>query len=314
MSNIYKLSSSSEALLQSCIEKAGPPDRNNKWVRNFGLQRQNTEEINSIVVENNAQNHQGDGISTMDVEMETEAEDLNAKVDDDFFELLESDPISNFNNMVLECLKNEKLLIEISEKLSVNAMEKICTHIFANNDIEVDFLRSFYQCFLPVYLKRDYSWFSLDLLVKSHNKNPKEFDNLIILLIKSINIPNKLLEDFYQTLNEEEKKIMLFKIIEIDFSSEEFLHNLLLIYTAYKEVNTDLKIQDFIYKNIIQYGPNCTTEKTFGRLLLAFLQFQNKIGLVKDYEKVERIIENHCTPFKKPCINCLRENLDKYSN
>lgn len=314
MSSIYKFCSSSETLLQSCIDKAAPINANNKWVQKFGLKRQNTEETNAIVVETNPQRLQGDDISTMDVNMETEVEDLSVKVDGDFFELLESDPISNFENMVLECVNNQKLLIDVSEKLSINTIEKITNHIFANNNVNYDFLQCFYQSFLPVYLKRDYTWFSLDLLVKSHIKDLKQFDKLIVLLIRSSDVPKKLLEDFFQTLNEECKKTFFLKIIEIDLSLKEFQHNLLLIHTAYKDVETDSKIQNFIYKNIIQYGPNCSTDKTFGRLLLAFIQFQNKIGIIKDYEKVERIVENHCTPFKRPCLNCLRENLDKYGN
>lgn len=315
MSYTYKVSASSETLLQSCIAKAAPINANNKWVQKFGPKRQNTEEIlqetEEILIENNPQNLQGEDISTMDVEMQMEVE--NSGVDDDFMNLLESDPISNFDAMVIECLKNQELLTNISKKLSVTAIEKISNYIFANK-VNNEFLQCFYQCFLPVYLKRDYSWFSLDLLVKSRIKNPKLFDKLIIVLIKSVNIPNKLLEDFFQTLNEEHKKKLLFKIIEIDFNLEQFVHNLLLLHTAYKEVTPDSDIQNFIYKNIIQYGPSCTTEKTFGRLLFTFLQFQNKIGIVKDYDNMERIIENHCTPFKRPCVNCLRENFNKYNN
>lgn len=311
MSN-YKLCKSSEKLLHNCIEKAAPLNTSNKWVLQFDHKRQFAEEINIIIIDNDSENQQEEVNPIFDAKKDTVVDNSSLKTDDDFLELLELDPISNFDCMVQECLKNKNLIIDICDKLSTNAIEKLSTHIFGSNSVNYDFVKSFYESFLPMYLKRDYSWFSLDLLVKSSTYNEKLFDKLTILLIKSVDIPNKVLEDFFQTLNEANKKLLLFKIMEIDLNLEQFSHNLFLIYTAYKQVKVDCKIQNFIYKNIIQFGPNCKTEKTFGRLLLTFLQHQNNIGIIKDYDKVERIVENHCTPFKKPCINCLKENTEKY--
>lgn len=313
MSHIWTFAQSSEGLLKRCIDAAAPEDPGNKWVKHLKRKRLNPIISDSIINAGNVKIYKEDCEPLPDVKEEVKPEILESEIDDTLFENIENDPIYHLDFLIEKCVLNQKLVIELAEKLSGSTVEKICNHLFSKKDANVIFLQYFYELFFPTYLKREYSLFSLDLLIKAENSNPLLFKKLLQILFKNLEIPSKVLQDFFQNLNEQKKIEFTSNLIETDLSNKEFSHHLFTIYIAYKDSKKNDRINNFIFTNLIKNSQNCVSEKNYGRLLLLFLQVM-KENPRNDMKKLENVMEIHRTPFKKPCLNIFKEILDRYRN
>uniref|UniRef100_A0A1E1W0S0 Fanconi Anaemia group E protein C-terminal domain-containing protein n=1 Tax=Pectinophora gossypiella TaxID=13191 RepID=A0A1E1W0S0_PECGO len=310
---MWTFSSSSQSLLKRCLDVAAPAEADNKWVKKFKRKEEKSVENETKKDENNKNNV----VEVFDSDLESrESEKQEKSTSDSYEELLENLDTEielKFDFLQEKCLAYPDFITKLPEKLSTSAIEKICKLLFDKSDVDKQFLDMFYQKFFPTLLKRDNSWFSLDLLVKAEIAHPVAFGKLLPMLLKDIEIPNKVLQEFYQILNEGKKAIFMKKIVETDLTAEEFEHNLFTIHTAYKNCIKNMQTQKSIQNLLVKYSERCSSDKNYGKLLLSFLQEQKNM-VTKDIEKLDKAVDMHKTPFKKPCLNVLKEIIEKCKN
>ncbi|XP_052748220.1 uncharacterized protein LOC128200092 [Galleria mellonella] len=312
MSDIWTFHPLSEDEVLKCIALAPRPNDNNKWFRRFGHKLIapccNDENILSPKTNDRVEKKS----KTPDpedcpLEIEKNKIDSNEKHFEDFLEAVENDPILQFNSLVEECLKDNVLLTKLAQKLTTFSVEKICKHIYENENINSAFLEIFHKYFVPAYLKREHSCISLDILVRAHAKYPVLFKTLLCTILKDPEIPNLFFQDFISSIDETEQTKLLLDISNFELRTEEFINNIFSIYTAYKNSEKTDRIQTFILDHILQCGHICSNDKHFGRLLLAFLQAEKHLNICQNYGNIERIIEIHKSPFRRPCWNIFKE-------
>lgn len=310
MSLSWTFAPSSEALLKRCLDAAAPENLENKWVKHFKKKRLNL--LKSEPKPNNSVDKikKGDIALLPDAKEDTKPVILYSEIDETFFESIETEPIFHFDFLVEKCVKDHKLFIELAEKLSGNTVEKICNHILSKKEVNEIFLEQFYTSFFPAYLEQEYSLVSLDLLVRAEKSNPSLFKKLLKLLFKNIEIPSKLFQDFFETLNEHKKSEFTSSLLEIDLSPKEFNHHLFTIYIAYKDSKKTDRINNFIFTNLLRNCEDCVSNKNYGKLILVFLQVM-KDNPRNDIKKLEKVLEMHRSPFKKPCLNIFNEIVNK---
>ncbi|XP_061727338.1 uncharacterized protein LOC133532604 [Cydia pomonella] len=222
-----------------------------------------------------------------------------------FCESVEAEPVARFDYMLEEGTKNNMLFKILAERLSSHAVERICKHMFESKNLKMLELDSFFCNFFPIYLKRAYSWFSLDIMVKANKAYPLSFRSLMLILLQDLEISNTMINDFVLTLDEAGKYEFMSIVMELELSTEEFIHNLISITSAYKGAEKTDRLQHYIYNSLIQYSTHCLSDWNYGRLLLAYLHSISHGQCSFDIRMMERLIEMHRSPFKRPCMAVL---------
>nr|XP_053622745.1 uncharacterized protein LOC128682188 [Plodia interpunctella] len=308
--SIWTFSSSSEEKAERCIAAAQPPDETNKWIQRFGLKNcyrpnitSNNLNQNKTIISN---------VQTIDEDSDvSENDDLNVEHFNELLESIQSEPVSKFPLLVTETLLDHRLLRHLAEKLNSNTAEKIINHIYENKDLNTEFVERIHQYFIPVLLHKEHGWFTLDMVLKSFRIYPKCFDILLKIILKDVQISNQVLQDLFENFNEKETYDVLLILMELELTTQEFLHNILGIYIAYKHCKKTVETQNWVYKQILQHGNGCANDKNYGKLLLAFLQTEKETQTLKNYGSIEKILEVHRSPFKRPCMNLLQELMIK---
>ncbi|XP_060808416.1 uncharacterized protein LOC132903661 [Amyelois transitella] len=306
MSAIWTFSPSSEEVLERCIAAAQNPEQTNKWILRFGQKNVKKRNITSI---NN--DHESSSIVPEKRPAFKKNEVLNSERFVELTELIQNEPLAKFDHLVSECAKNNKLLIYLANKLCVGAVEKIVNHTYEDKSLDPMFIEDFHKYFIPTLLRKEHSWFALDMLIKSRKIYPEAFELLLKIIIKDTDITSKVLQDLVENLNEEQLTDFFILLMNIELSKEEFIHNLFSIYTAYIGCNKNLDVQNWVLAQLTKYGHSCISEKNYGKLLLAFLQSENESLSFKNYKSVEQVLEIHRSPFRRPCMMLLKEILEK---
>ncbi|XP_059047345.1 uncharacterized protein LOC131842792 [Achroia grisella] len=312
MSDIWNFHPLLEQQIHQFITSAPQPDENNKWFKKFGhkaisltcnenleilsKKRPNQECVKKIPEPTHSpENKRRKIISDKQQNF------------DEFLEIVENSPILQFNYLIEECLNDNSLFIKLAEQLSTNCVEKICKHVYENKNTNSVFIHNFHKFFIPTFLKRDYSCISLDILVRAHANYPTAFKPLLHTIIKDLDISNKILQEFINSIDEIKQTQLILDISDIELTAEEFVNNIFSIYTAYKNSEKNSQIQNYILNNLLLCGHSCSNDKQYGRLLLAFLQAEKQLNMCHNYGNIEKIIEINRTPFKRPCQNAFKE-------
>lgn len=299
MSHIWTFSPSSEPLLQRCIEAALLQETDNEWTQHFG--RTNFTTKPDPPAEKT--------ISTAEIiEIPpSQAEEKKPQVSvtyEDFFSSIENE--IRLDYITKECSINPDLLSIMAQKLSINIVEKLFNQVFASKDIENRFLIDLFHKFLPQHIKFQNSRLCIDLLTKINEKYPEMFQTLLRILLEDVEIPNQVLNNYIATLDEQKVTIFMENLTTIELSSGSFTHNILTIYTAYKNCKHTEKIQSYIKTNLLQHSKSCTSDRNYGRLFLAYLQTE-KLLEHEISKNLEDCLEIHHSPFKRPCTMLIKE-------
>ncbi|XP_047542911.1 uncharacterized protein LOC125075258 [Vanessa atalanta] len=301
--SLWQFSESSLPLLKRCIE-ASKLDLNNKWIKRFGSY--NHLDMKNVVNENdNKAIPIPSPENTNTDNKETLIQDKDEISDDIWREIIDIDPISQFDYLVENCLKHSALYTMLAEKLSLTSVEKLCNHIFETNVLNLTFLQKFYTSFLPVYLKREYTRTSLDIIIKAEKYNSDIFKYLLELIIKDTELPGQVIQQYISTIDTKSQLELMKNIILFNLSNEVFMHHLYSIHILYKNCEKTDYIQQFILTKLSNVSQHCVNDKNYGRLLLTYLQAQKKFN--KNYTVIQKIIDLHRSPFKKPCMNAFNE-------
>lgn len=309
MSDIWTFSASSQQQLLRCIKSAKPPNENNKWLIRFGRRnidsnfaRDRSNLVEEITID----------LSAPDVDNPLPAEEPDKVASspenyEEILEVIEQEPVLKFQYLVEESMKNSNLLVKLARSLSLASIEKISRHIFDSIYKNSLFIQQFHELFIPELLKRELNWLSLDVVVRSHQVYPESFKILLNIIVKDTQISNKVLQDLVASFSEKEMTKLMSDISEIELTTEQFLHNIFSIYMIYKDCEKATHIQNYINSITSQNYHHCISDKNFGRLLLSFLQAQKQLKCHLDFVNMERIIESHRSPFKRPCAMVLNE-------
>ncbi|CAG4980617.1 unnamed protein product [Parnassius apollo] len=319
MSGIWKFSSFSEPLVQKLLQTANELENNNKWSQKFKhvnksyldyYSEQNTNEdrlnVNEYKTKRLECNLSPKVLTECDIGEDTP--DLtNIKIKQNVCDAIEAEPVVQFDYMVEECTKNPTIVANLAEHLTISATEKIFHTTLTKDNVNIKFISVFFNNFFPIFLKREQSWFALDLLHKSNKIYPEVFRPVLIEIIKDTNIPSKIVQEFVQSSSLEFQKDFISLIMHIEFTSKMFLHHLYTLYLVYKDCTKTEIIQNYFQSKLIENAPSCINEKNYGRLLLLFLQSQKVMGLSLNHVMLERVIELHKSPFKRPCLTVLND-------
>ncbi|XP_046976109.1 uncharacterized protein LOC124542206 [Vanessa cardui] len=299
--SLWQFSEASLPLLKRCIE-ASKPDLNNKWIKRFGT-------FNQLDMKNTVKENDNITIPlsehTNSVDKETLIQEKVEISEDIWQEMSDIDPISQFDYLVENCLKHSALYALLAENLPLTSVEKLCNHIFETNIINLTFLQKFYTLFLPVYLKREYTRTSLDILIKAEKYNSDMFKYLLELIIKDIDLPGQIIQQYISTIDSKCQLELMKNIISFNLSNEVFVHHIYSIHVLYKNCEKTDFIQQFILTKLANISQLCVNDKNYGRLLLTYLQAKKKYST--NYTVIQKIIDLHRSTFKKPCLNAFNE-------
>lgn len=301
MSHIWTFAPEHQSLLQRCLNAASPPNPCNKWLQTFGPQ--NLDLINktndTIIVADSPE-------CVPDPETQ---ENVDDSVTIDIVQFLDPDVdiLSKIDDLVEKCLKTPKLLIKLAETLPTSTAEKLIEHVISAEALKTDFLQIFYKYFIPAYIKRENSRFCTDILLKTHAKYPQLLKITLKIILKDVEIENNVINDFFTNLNSNELTKLLEFISDVDFSPEQYTHNLFSIYTAYKSCTKTDNIQNYMFTLLKHCNNFSSSDKNYGKLMLAFLQQEKGLKKNIDILLLEELVERHKTPFKRPCLSILNE-------
>ena len=166
----------------------------------------------------------------------------------------------------------------------------------------------FYKYFLHSYIKRENSRFCTDILLQTYLKYPEYLKIALKVILKDLDIPNSVFKDFILNLNPINQSDLLETLSDIQFTAEEFSHNIFNIYTAYKSCSKTDSIQKYIISCLKIYSNFCYNDKNFGRIFLAYLQFERCMKRNVDCSVLEDLIERHKSPFKRPMFVSVKRN------
>lgn len=310
MKGLWSISPSSAPLVQRCIDAARASEENNKWTKAF--QDASSKNNFSIIHPENPSNSalsMPENLSTIDTE--EKCDDLiqdrngNHKI---LTEVIETDLVTKWSYVVDECDRNGSLFTSIAGNVGEDCLEKFCEHIFASaKDLPNEFVRNFLNIFLPTYLKKPQSRFTLNCIDRALKCFPLHFKTVFLpCLVKDLDIPSNILSDYVQTLSASEKTDFLTKISDVKLSSEEFGHHLTALYTLYKDCEPTLCIQSYVLSNLEEHCNCYTTDKNFGKLLLTFMQ--NCSVKHVNMKMLEKAVLSHQSAFKTPCIRKLESD------
>ncbi|CAB3234748.1 unnamed protein product [Arctia plantaginis] len=302
MPYIWTFSPDSKPLLEQCLNAAAmlPPDNNNKWLLRFGPK--NLDLIKKT-----------DDIDLTEDFPELDITDRPAENQENIQKLVEVlidpdfDIVSKFHLIYEKCKEKPKLLTKLAENLPSDIIEKLTYHIFDTTNKSNQFLQYFYEYFVPVYIKKSNSRLCTELLLKANKLHTDCFKILLKVILKDTDIQNTIINDFICTLNVDQQTKLLTDINNIELSGEEFSHNVFNIYTAYKSCNKTENIQNTILSLLKTHSVHCSADKSYGKLLLAYLQQEKIFKTNSNYVEIEKIIEIHKSPFKRPCHSVLEE-------
>ncbi|XP_050556726.1 uncharacterized protein LOC126911823 [Spodoptera frugiperda] len=301
MSHIWIFAPESQSLLQRCLNAASPPDPSNKWLQTFGPQ--NLDLINktndTIIVADSPEN---DPVSETQ-----ENVDDNLTIDIEQFLDPDVDILLKIDDLVEKCLKTPKILVKLAETLPTSVAEKFIEHIITAEELKTDFLQIFYKYFIPTYIKRENSRFCTNILLKTHAKYPHLLKITLKIILKDVEIENNVINDFFTNSNSDELTKLLEFISDVDFSPEQYTHNLFSIYTAYKSCTKTENIQNYMFTLLKHCNNFSSSDKNYGKLMLAFLQQEKGLKKNIDVLLLEELVERHKTPFKRPCLSILNE-------
>lgn len=221
------------------------------------------------------------------------------------YDIIEENPLKCFNYIQTESMRTQVLVPRMARYLSARSIEIICDRIFSKQGINEQFVELFYQYFFDIYFKRFYSWSSLHMLIKASKAYPVHFRSTIKILFKDTGIPNNILLDYVETLDEKNCNDLINFMPEIQLTAAEFNHNLPVIYIVYKKCEKNENVNQYIHSNLELYSEFCAYNKNYGRLLLHFIQ--NMSGFNVSIRAIKKMIENHFTPFKSPCVTALEK-------
>lgn len=264
MANIWSFSPESKSLLQRCLNAAAPPDESNKWLQKFGPR--NLDLIKDFE----------DTIVVNDSPDTTHSPIVQDKQDEDILIVVQEfldpdfDLVLRFDYFVNKCIKTPKLLTNLAQNLPTNTVERLFQHIFDSNDLNNQFLEYFYVNFLHTYIKRDNSRFCTNALLKIYNKYPQYLKLALKVILKDLEVKNNVVNNFISNLNANDQTEFLNLITDIEFTSEEFSHNLFNIYTAYKSCLKSDFLQNCMFLCLKKHSNFCCNDKNYGKLLLSF--------------------------------------------
>lgn len=304
MSDIWKFAASSEPAMERCVSMAGPRDKRNKWLQEFKQKHCDSDFGNSLY---RLLKGTQEALDAKEDELLKKDKLKEEYKYDEFYESVEAEPIARFDFMLEQGSKHIALFQILAERLSEPSVEKICKHLFETKIKNTHYVTNFYRNFFPVYLKRPYSCFSLDILVKANKAHPSAFRQLLQTLLKDPEISNIMINDFVATLNAAGSTEFLNMVIELELTAVEFANHLISIYSAYKTCEKPERIQTYVYNSLVKYSTDRANDWNYGRLLLAYLHASNEAKSNLDLALMERLIERHQTPYKRPCITVLRE-------
>ncbi|KAG6464133.1 hypothetical protein O3G_MSEX014302 [Manduca sexta] len=294
---MYTFCPSSEALLAKCIAAAPPPNPNNKWMLAF---RRNIEEPKHNL--NLSRGEKNPVVLTCDVVMNDEC--MNDY--EELIDAIETDPTSRWDYIVEECTKNPNLFVLLSERLTTPSIDKLCKHVIITKN-SFEFLENFCKHFLVNCIKREYNRLYLDFFVEIHKEHEELYKIMLQIILQDTDIPEKMLSDFITFLNEDEQKEFIKNILHIKLTSENFVHYLPTILNAYKISKNSDETQNYIFSLLVQHNDVCRNNKQYGKLFLAFLQTEKAMGRVLNLKYLKDLLENHITPFRKPCEKILND-------
>lgn len=299
MSNIWTFSPTSENLLRRCIEAALLQETDNKWIQKFGCKT-----APPLLKSNNIEENLAATVIEMTPSSEKTQETKVLVSYDDFFDTIESE--INIDLIVKECSKNPDLLVKMAQRLPVNIVEKLFNIIFASEGKDHSIFIDFFHKFLPLYIKLQYSCICIDIMTKTNETYPEIFQKLLRILLEDTEIPNQVLNNYMSTLDGNKLTNFMENVTVLELSSESFVHNILTIYTAYKDCSKTANIQNWIHTNLLRHSKECVSENNYGRLFLAFLQVEKSLEHFIS-RQLAKCLEEHHSPFKKPCAMLVKE-------
>lgn len=216
------------------------------------------------------------------------------------YQAVDDKPDQLFDYMVQQCTTAQHLIVGFAKHLSGKSVSTIFQRIFTGKDLTDHFVECFYMMFFPVYFQRCYSWFSLDLLIRAHTCWPGPFKRLFQVLIQNIKVPKRALQDFVVNLKEEHRDKMMKAVAEVNFTTEQFIHNLTTINFLFLNCDMNGDILRYIFYNLETHAWDCYDNKDFGRLLLSLLK---NLGQTQVSQRViKKLIDKHGTEYKAPCL------------
>lgn len=300
---LWKFSESSQPLLKRCLEASSTIDPDNIWVQKFGhlLQKRNLGKN-----ENESERKEiktpsptkVDSKATVIVEKEDVPEEL-------FQDIVESDPVSRFDFIVENCLNDSNLYKKLAKQLPVISIEKLCNHIFQTENVQSKFLKDFYKIFLPEFLKREHSISSIDMLLKAKKYKSEYFNYFLELLIKDTDLPSQVFQQYITIIDKHNQIELMKNIVLYDLSNDVFIHHLHSIYLLYKNCPKTEHLQKHIFLKLSNASQQCASDTNYGRLLLNFIQ--NQKNFTSNFAAIEKVINKHRSPFKKPCLNAFND-------
>ncbi|CAG9577690.1 unnamed protein product [Danaus chrysippus] len=310
MTQPWKFSESSQDLLERFVKSSEKIGRN-KWVRKFGHRTTELLESYHITVVDrddtfviSSDESSSDTIITGD--KNNEVDEIQSIADKFSQDVAVREPVSHIDYIMKKCYKDPKNYNLLADSLSEADMEKFLEHIL-NNAVDNTFTERILTELLPTYLKKYPSRNSIDLFIKTRDKNI--FKHILEIIMKDIEIERVILQEYTSLLKSTEKSDLLNNIITFNISDEVFTHHLETILMIYKDCNKTKDINHFILTKLTQTAQNGANDKNYGRLLHLYLQNikHNPEEAASCLENLEKVIDIHQSPFRRPCVNTFND-------
>ncbi|CAK1547902.1 unnamed protein product [Leptosia nina] len=293
---MYQFTSSSMLILERCIDLAKQRNETNQWNQKFSLKSSYSNEfINNLDAKEGAQ------LKELNYAHEEIILDPSINNEQKYKDIL-TDPIAYIDVILEEGSLDNILLIFLSENLTDMDVERLSGHILEDR-VNLRFIENFFTYFLPNCFKRENSRLSLDLLIRAFKSYPAKF-HLLLQRTLDTEMDCHIFQEFTSILTPQELSAIMKSFIEFDLSVDVLIRHMFAFVSCYKSCIKDVKINNFVVVKLNEAAEKCTADKQYGRLLLTYLQNKNdnfKLSLLK------RIVDNHRSPFKRPCLNMLNE-------
>lgn len=221
---------------------------------------------------------------------------------------MDEKPRELFDYIVRECVAAPYFITCLAQHLSGKSVAIMCRKVFTGNDLNENFVENFYTMFFPAYFKRKYSWFTVHLLKQAQTSWPGAFKNLLRVLIKNVEVPRRVLQDFVVNIKETQRDNFMKTIVEAGLNTEQFVHHLQTINLVFVHSDKNVHVCRFVLDNLESHAYDCYNNREYGRLLLSLLKNLGETDISQ--RTIKNLIDIHGTEYKAPCLIAFEEIIE----
>lgn len=211
-----------------------------------------------------------------------------------------------FAEIVKECDKDAYLLPILVSFIEMENSLKLIRYSLLQEKLPPQYSLVVYTKILSYMSERVTPKNSLDLLKAAFMWSSDLFLRHTIPAMLLDDICEEPLLNFVKNLGKNNKNKVMVSVAKYPLNTDRFMKHLQTVYELYRDCEKTMQIQEYIRESLLLFSDLCCSDKTYGRLLLSYLQSAGKDGFIIDFCVLKVLVKNHQTIFKKACEAALR--------